>query len=259
MNFDNSLAVSAGFSVVPVVSIPRVQKDDDLADLISVACIDQGIKISEGDVLVVAQKIVSKAEGAFVDLNSVKPSAEASRVAAEVRKDSRLVHVILGQTRRIVRKAPGALITETVHGLICANAGVDASNGLGPDIVTLLPQDSDNSAQKLKEKLSLTFGADLSVIISDSFNRPWREGSVNVAIGTAGFFPLQKGKDYIDDSGRELKSTRVSIADEIASAAQLVMGESGGSPVALVRGIKLEKSNAGSAMLLRDPARDLFR
>lgn len=256
---NNSLALSSGFSVVPVKAIPRVRAGDDIANLIGNAITDQGIKITEGDLLVVAQKIVSKAEGAFVDLKSVQPDSTALRLAAEVRKDARLVHVILEQTRRVVRKAPGVLITETVHGLVCANAGVDSSNGLGPDIVTLLPDDSDRSARTLREGLSLRFESDISVIISDSFNRPWREGSINVAIGTSGFYPLQEGRDHIDDGGRRLKTTRVSIADEISSAAQLVMGESGGYPVALVRGLKLEKSNAGSAMLLRDPARDLFR
>ena len=250
-----SIAAPDGLTALPLKGIPRIESGDDLSGLIEQAAKRQEIDISGDDVLVVAQKVVSKAEGAFMDLRTVVPGDTATALAIEVDKDARLVEVILSQSRRIVRKTRGVLITETVHGLICANAGIDASNGLGPETVTLLPADSDASADRIRSH----FEVNPAVIISDSFNRPWREGSVNVAIGTAGFYPLLDGRGLADDTGRELKSTKVSLADEIASAAQLVMGETGGVPVAIVRGLRLQKSNAGSAVLLRDPARDLFR
>jgi coenzyme F420-0:L-glutamate ligase/coenzyme F420-1:gamma-L-glutamate ligase len=253
------MTARAGMTVTPLRDVPRVQPGDDLAALLVASAQAAHLSIGEDDVLVVAQKIVSKAEGAIMDLRRVRPGVLASQLALEVNKDPRLVEVILSQTSRIVRKVPGVLITETIHGLICANAGVDGSNGLGPDIVTLLPADADSSASRIREGIGAALGVRPGVIVSDSFNRPWREGSVNVAIGVAGFYPLLDSRGERDDVGRELKATIVSLADEIASAAQLVMGETGGIPAALVKGLSLQKSNAGSAMLKRDPARDLFR
>jgi coenzyme F420-0:L-glutamate ligase/coenzyme F420-1:gamma-L-glutamate ligase len=246
-------------TVTPVRGVPAVRPGDDLPALLAHAMRGEGLSVAAYDVLVVAQKVVSKAEGACVDLRQVKPRAAALELAAELGKDPRVVEVVLSQSVRIVRKGHGVLITETRHGFVCANAGVDASNALGPDILTLLPPDPDASAHRVRQGIGALMGVMPGVIVSDSFNRPWREGSVNVAIGTAGFYPLDDRRGQKDDAGRTLRVTLVSVADEIASAAQLVMGESGGVPAALVSGLTLQKSNAGSAVLRRDPAHDLFR
>ena len=246
-------------AVTALEGVPAVRPGDDLAALLAGAITASGLAISADDMLVVAQKVVSKAEGACVDLRQVTPGPGALELAAELDKDPRVVEVVLSQSRRIVRKARGVLITETLHGFICANSGVDASNSLGPDILTLLPADPDASARRLMDGIGSLTGIAPAVIISDSFNRPWREGSINVAIGTAGFYPLDDRRGETDDAGRALRSTVVSLADEVASAAQLVRGESGGVPAALVSGLSLKKSNTGSAVLLRDPALDLFR
>jgi coenzyme F420-0:L-glutamate ligase/coenzyme F420-1:gamma-L-glutamate ligase len=257
---EETMSASDGrITVTPVRGVPPVRPGDALPALLSNAMRGQGLGVAADDVLVVAQKVVSKAEGACVDLRQVKPGAAALELAAELGKDPRVVEVVLSQSTRIVRKARGVLITETHHGFVCANAGVDASNALGPDIVTLLPPDPDASARRLREGIGALLGVEPGVMVSDSFNRPWREGSINVAIGTAGFYPLDDRRGQTDDAGRTLRVTLVSVADEVASAAQLVMGESGGVPAAVVSGLSLKKSNAGSAVLKRDPALDLFR
>ncbi len=248
-----------GLQVFPVNGLPEVGKGADLAALIQNAISRSEIELLESDVLVVAQKIVSKAEGAVVDLSTVDPGPEAIGLAETVQKDARLVELILSQSRRIVRSVPGVLITETHHGLVCANAGIDASNSPGPEIVILLPEDPDRSARTLRDTLRKLTGVSVAVVISDTFNRPWRQGSVNVGIGTAGFEPLDDSRGLPDDAGRILRSTLVSAADEIASAAQLVMGESGGIPAAIVRGLRLLESESGSDALIREPERDLFR
>lgn len=248
-----------GLSVTPLTGIPAVQPGDDLAALIVSAISTNKRVLGDTDVIVVAQKVVSKAEGAVVRLDTVVPGKEATELGAKVHKDPRLVELILANSVRIVRSVPGVLITQTRQGFICANAGIDSSNSLGPATVILLPEDSDRSARQLREAIAARTGHALAVVISDSFNRPWRDGSINVAIGTAGFVPLDDKRGESDDSGKALRSTRVSIADEIASAAQLVMGESGGVPVAIVSGLELDASNEGSASLLRNPDRDLFR
>ncbi len=248
-----------GLEVKPVTGLPEVSPGDDLASQIIDSLERADLQLNATDVLVVAQKIVSKSEGAVVHLPSVDPGQEATALAAEVDKDPRLVELILSQSKRIVRSVPGVLITETHHGLICANAGIDASNTADPDTVILLPDDPDRSAHSLRESLFALTAVRCGVVVSDSFNRPWRQGSVNVAIGTAGFTPLDDIRGQADDAGRTLWSTIVSIADEVASAAQLVMGEAGGVPAALVRGLEVNASDTGSESLLRDPDRDLFR
>jgi coenzyme F420-0:L-glutamate ligase/coenzyme F420-1:gamma-L-glutamate ligase len=248
-----------GLTVVPLSGIPSVRPGDDLAQLIADAIRSVKLKLAESDILVVAQKVVSKAEGATVRLGDVIPGDEALAVAETVQKDPRLVEVILSESRRIVRSVPGILITETRHGLICANAGVDASNSLAEGIVVLLPRDPDSSAARIRSGIDERTGTKIGIIVSDTFNRPWRNGSINVAIGTAGFDPLDDQRGASDDAGHTLRVTIVSVADEVASAAQLVMGEAGGVPAALVRGLKFTRSDSGSGSLLRDPGRDLFR
>ncbi|NQW17076.1 MAG: coenzyme F420-0:L-glutamate ligase [Chloroflexi bacterium] len=246
---------SLGVFAIP--GIADIKPGDDLAGLICAAAAPIGVETN--DIVVVAQKVVSKAEGAIVRLSDITPSDEAVRVAEETGKSPALIEVILSQSQRIVRLQQGVLITETIHGFVCANAGVDASNIAGDDVVSLLPEDSDASAQRIRGALEERFSAHVGVIVSDSFNRPWRMGSVNVAIGVAGFDPLGDYRGQADDNGVQLKSTLVSVADEVASAAQLVMGEFGRVPVAIVRGLDLSQQDGNGQMLLRDAKRDLFR
>ncbi len=248
-----------GLNITPLTGIPAIQPGDDLAELLVAAIAGSDLSVGPDDVLVVAQKVVSKAEGAVVNLASIVPGEEARELATMVRKDPRLVEVILANSTRIVRKVPGVLITETRHGFICANAGVDASNSYRPDTVILLPEDPDRSARDLREGIASRTGLAPAVVISDTFNRPWRQGSINVAIGTAGFVPLQDSRGARDDNGAVLRATVVSVADEIAAAAQLVIGETGGVPAALVSGLELQTSDEGSASLLRRADTDLFR
>ncbi len=205
-------------------------------------------------ILVVAQKIVSKAEGQIVRLSEITPSPRALELARELGKEPQHTELVLREARRVVRTAPGVLITETRHGLICANSGVDLSNSPGEDLAVLLPLDPDASAERIRKAL----GADRAVIISDTFGRPWREGLVDVAIGIAGLAPL---RDYIgqtDRAGRELQVTVMARADQIAAAAGLLMGKDEGHPAVWVEGIPIE-GRGTLRDLLRDPARDLFR
>ncbi|MFP6680448.1 MAG: coenzyme F420-0:L-glutamate ligase [Dehalococcoidia bacterium] len=252
--------MQSSIEIIGVHGLPEVREGHDLAYLTHAACGAQGTKLEAGDIIVMAQKIVSKSEGAVVDLKTIKPSTRAVRLAQEVNKDPRLVEVILGQTAQIIRTAPGVLITETIHGLVCANAGVDSSNSVYNDQAITLPVDPDHSARSLFEALSELTGVRTPIIVSDSFGRPWREGSTNIAIGVAGIEPLQDSRGEVDDHGRKLKATVVAIADELAAAAQLVMGEFGRVPVAIVRGFYGRESELlGAKALQRNPKTDLFR
>ncbi|MCH7738785.1 MAG: coenzyme F420-0:L-glutamate ligase [Chloroflexi bacterium] len=243
--------------IIPLAPLPEVEAGADLGLLLLEAGPTDGFL--PGDLVVVAQKVVSKSEGAVVDLGEVSPSARASEIAAESGRDPRLIEVILQQARRIVKFERGVLITETHHGLVCANSGVDASNVPGDERVSVLPVDPDGSALAIRKVLEQSAGGRVGVIISDSFNRPWREGSINVAIGVSGFKPLQDRRGESDDYGRPLRATVVSVADEIASAAQLVIGETGRRPAAIVRGYSYDRSDGSGRDLMRDPATDLFR
>ncbi|MBT3941494.1 MAG: coenzyme F420-0:L-glutamate ligase [Chloroflexi bacterium] len=246
--------------IIGVEGLPEIREGDELASLIYEACGRQGTPLESGDVIVLAQKIVSKSEGAVVDLDTVTPSSRALELAEVVKKDPRLVEVILQQTANIIRSAPGVLITESIHGLVCANAGVDSSNTASNDQAITLPADPDGSARMLMNALGALTGVRTGVIISDSFGRPWREGSTNVAIGVAGIESLHDSRGQTDDHGRVLKATVVAVADELASAAQLVMGEFGRVPVAVVRGARLtESDSSGAKSLQRSPETDLFR
>jgi coenzyme F420-0:L-glutamate ligase/coenzyme F420-1:gamma-L-glutamate ligase len=252
--------MSLRIEIIAITGLPEVIDGDDLSVMIFDAARDQGCDFEEGDVVVIAQKIVSKSEGAIVDLKTVTPSKQAHELAETVQKDPRLVEVILQQSVQIVRAAPGVLITETIHGLVCANSGVDSSNSALDDQVIILPPDPDESARGLRSGLEKLAGVRIGVIVSDSFGRPWREGSTNVAVGIAGFEPLEDARGQGDDHGRVLRATVVAVADEIASASQLVMGEFGGIPAAIVRGAQITFSDSASAGLLqRSPETDLFR
>ncbi|MPZ24583.1 MAG: coenzyme F420-0:L-glutamate ligase [Dehalococcoidia bacterium] len=245
----------SGLQILPIQGIPEVRAGDDLAQQIS----DAGRPFETGDIVVVTQRVVSKAEGRLVDLASVDPSAFAIGFAERWEKDPRMVELVLRETRRIVRMERGIIISETHHGLICANAGIDASNVVGESMVCLLPEDPDASASRLREAMMGLGAPALAVIITDTFGRPWRVGQTNVAIGVAGMNPLL---DYIgsrDTQGRELRVTLIATADEIAGAAELVMGKVDEVPAAIVRGYQLDPAEGSAAELIREPEKDLFR
>jgi coenzyme F420-0:L-glutamate ligase / coenzyme F420-1:gamma-L-glutamate ligase len=240
-----------------------VQPGDDLAGLLIFACEQGGLAPLEGDVIVVAQKIVSKAEGRYVDLADVRASAQAQKLAVQVEKDPRLVEVILRESRRVVRQRPGVLIVEHRLGFIMANAGVDRSNvepGTGKEPVLLLPRDPDQSAAALRTRFEARFGSRLAIIISDSWGRPWRRGTVGVALGAAGIpvvLDLRGRRDLFD---QELRVTQTGFADEIASAASLLMGQANEAiPAVLVRGLSWQQPSAPAHALIRPPEEDLFR
>lgn len=250
--------VVSGFEILPVVGIGEISPDTDLAHEIQVALEAQATPLQDGDIVVVTQKIVSKAEGCVVALDSVEPSSLASQWAAVWNKDPRVVELVLRESRRIVRMDRGVIISETQHGLVCANAGVDCSN-VGGDRATLLPRDPDASAERLRAALSRASGARLGVIISDTFGRAWREGQTNVAIGVAGVEALRHFEGQFDPTGYELRVTRLATADELAGAAELVMGKVDGVPVALVRGLGRALGPGSARELVRPAANDLFR
>ncbi len=243
--------------VLPVGGIPEVQSGDDLAALISGATGNDFLEA--GDVVVVTHKVVSKAEGRLVDLGTVEPSALAKDFAARYDKDPRQIEVVLRESRRIVRMDRGIIISETHHGFVCANAGVDASNVPGSDTVCLLPRDPDASACRLRDALATSVGTDLAVVVSDSFGRPWRQGIANVAIGVAGMDPLADYRGHKDAHGRLLDASILAVADELASAAELVMGKTADIPVAVVRNYPYKKGHGAGRDLLMEPERDLFR
>jgi coenzyme F420-0:L-glutamate ligase/coenzyme F420-1:gamma-L-glutamate ligase len=248
-------------TLIGIEGIPDINPGDDLASYIIKASSDQHTPIQNGDILVVTQKIVSKAENRMVDLSTIEASPFAQQFAERWDKDPRLVEVVLREAKRVVRMDNGVLITETRHGFRCANSGVDASN-VGPptaDKVTLLPVDSDNSARGIQKRVKDLTGLKIPVIISDTFGRPWREGASNVAIGISGLDALRDYRGQTDDYGRELQSTTIAIADELASAAELVTNKLMRIPVAIVRGYSYPEGDSGVAPLIRDPDKDMFR
>ncbi len=237
----------------------EIRAGDSIGALICDSCARQQISIQDNDVLVVAQKIVSKAEGQVRSLPGVTPSARAFELGRELSKEPELVETILGESRRVVRSGGRALIVETHHGFVCANAGVDQSN-VGLRQITLLPKDPDRSARQLRSTIYQRTGKRVGVILSDSFGRPWRLGTVDVAIGVAGMAPIKDERGMQDRYGYELKAAVSAVADELAAAAELVMGKRDNVPVVLVRGYDLQIKEDGSAReLLRPEAEDLFR
>ena len=244
--------------IVSVPGLPEVTAGADLGALIVDALSASGFALETGDIVVVAQKVVSKAEGAVVALADVAPSARAREWASAHGGDPAVIEVVLRESRRLVRMERGIIISETHHGFICANAGVDASN-VPSGHVTVLPRDPDASANELQRTLSERAGCTLGVIVSDTFGRPWREGVVNVALGVAGLRPLLDYRGTRDRFGHLLHSTVIAVADEIAGAAELVMGKTAGMPVVVVRGAAAWIGEGTGAMLLRPPSMDLFR
>ena len=248
--------------ILAISGIPEVSVGDDIADLIKDGISRDGIGFCEGDIFVVTQKIVSKSEGMTVSLAAVVPSSEAIAISQKTNKDPRLVQLILNQSKEIVRldEERGILIMETHHGFICANAGIDASNVPGVDTVTLLPRDSDESARKIHRGLSLYTGSrNFSVVISDTFGRPWREGHLNFAVGSYGIAPIQDYRDTVDAVGKPLNVTMVATVDIIAAAADLVSGKATNTPVSIIRGLDYESSTGGMNVLIRHREKDLFR
>jgi coenzyme F420-0:L-glutamate ligase/coenzyme F420-1:gamma-L-glutamate ligase len=249
--------------VIGLAGIPEVVPGDDLPSLVcaAIARTPDALPLSMGDVLVVTQKVVSKAEGAIVDLTAVEPRPEAVDFARRWDRDARQVEIVLREARRVVRMANGVLITETAHGFVCANGGVDASN-VGPrsgDIVTLLPMDPDASATRIRAAVRARFGVDVPVVVSDSFGRPWRWGIVDVAIGVSGLAPLEDLRGVPDHDGRLMRSTVRAVADELASAAELAFGKTAGRPAAIVRGANPRRAEGSIRDTLMPADDDLFR
>lgn len=244
--------------IYAVRGLPEIEPGVSLAELILEGIRALRLLLQPADVVVITQKIVSKAEGRVIDLTQVAASQQARQLAERISFDPRHVQVILDESVRVVREAPRVLITETQHGFICANSGVDRSNSGGVERLVLLPRDPDASAGRLRDELTRLSGVAPGVIISDSFGRPWREGQVNVAIGAAGVESLRDYRGGADPDGYQLQGTVLAVADELASAAELVMGKLERVPAALVRGTQV--AGAGDARVLRrDPATDLFR
>jgi coenzyme F420-0:L-glutamate ligase/coenzyme F420-1:gamma-L-glutamate ligase len=244
--------------VIPLTGIPEVRPDDNIGRLI-VGAAAAGPGIENGDVVVVTQKIVSKAEGRVVPLEGIEPSAEAEALATATEKDPRLVELILRESRGVVRQRGPVLITETRHGFVCANAGIDSSN-VGPEgTVCLLPEDPDQSAREIRAEIQTRTGADVAVIISDTFGRPWREGHTNVAIGLAGMLPFVDYVGQTDPHGYELRVSTLCVADELAATAELVQNKLDGVPVAIVRGFAYHRGDGSAQDIVRARENDLFR
>ena len=247
-------------AIIPVKGIPDVNEGDNLGEIIVSKLKDQEESFQEGDVAVISQKVVSKAEGRIVNLSKVTPSTFAMVIAKESGKDPRQVEVILRESKKIIRMKAGHLITETRHGFICANAGVDASNvAKGKELVTLLPLDPDASASRIGKSIRKLTGKKIPVIITDTFGRAWRMGQVNFAIGVSGMKPIHDYKGTRDMYRHVLRVTEIAVADELASAGELVMNKADKVPVALVRGYKFRRANGSGKELLRPEEMDLFR
>ncbi len=247
--------------IIGITGIPEIRGGEALGGIITSAAQAQGTPLQSGDVLVVTQKIVSKAEHRLVNLKDVQPSAVAVNFAEQTHKDPRLVELILQESRSIVRMDTerGIIITETHHGFVCANAGIDASNVPGEDIVCLLPRDCDASARRIRAEIASS-GADVAVVVSDTFGRAWREGHANVAVGVAGMDPMNDYRGTLDAHGMVLKVTTIAAADELAAAAELVTAKSIQVPVAIARGYQYTPKDAAAVdALVRQRSRDLFR
>jgi coenzyme F420-0:L-glutamate ligase / coenzyme F420-1:gamma-L-glutamate ligase len=251
--------VTSRIELIGLEGVPEVVPGADLAALIADAAASPGVGLADADVLVVTQKIVSKAEGRLVELAAVEPSDFARAWASQWGKDPRQVELVLRESASIVRMGPGGLIiSRTRHGFVCANAGVDVSNVGGGEVASLLPEDPDASARRIREGLRTRTGFSPAIVISDSFGRPWRNGIVNVAIGSAGIEALLDLRGTPDASGREMQATVIAVADELASAADLAGGKVEQRPVVLVRGVSWRPSAEGASVLVMGAERDLF-
>ena len=244
--------------LLPLLGLGEIRQGDDLESLFLAAAAKTVLEFENGDVIAIAQKIVSKSEGCIVDLSSVTPSMRAKRLAAKRNRDPRLVEVILRESRRIVRDDP-VIITETHHGFVCANSGVDHSNVPGQEAVALLPVDPDISAAQIAARLRDRTGKQIGVLITDTFGRPWRLGLVNVAIGAAGLPVLLDLRGTRDRDGKRLQASVIAIADELAAAAGLLMGKAAGIPAVIIRGFKYKPAADFARRIIRPANEDLFR
>ena len=246
--------------VIGIEGMPEIRPGDDLAALLTGAAQEQGVPLENGDVIVVTQKVVSKAEGRVMSYEGVEPSPLALTITEGHRRDPRHTEVVLRESRRIVRMDRGVIISETHHGFVCANAGIDASNIPGSDTLCLLPVDSDLSARRIRDSVRELLGVDVAVVISDTFGRPWRNGATNVAIGVAGIDPILSYVGQEDAHGNLMHTTEIAVADELAAAAELVTGKVLGVPVTIIRGYPFAAGDdVGIQRLVRTGDRDLFR
>lgn len=244
--------------VLPLRGIPEVKEGDDLVELVLSAATATRIRIMNRDIFVVKQKIVSKAEGRLVQLASVRPREAARNLAKRQGKDPRIVELILRESKRVVRAGHGVIITETKHGYVCANSGVDRSN-VGPGYAALLPSDPDGSARRLRKEIEVRTGSKVAVVITDTFGRPWRKGQTDIAIGCSGIKPLRSYVGRKDRFGYNLRVTEPAVVDEVAGAAELVAGKLSGVPVVILRGLAYERSDQGVSSLIMEKELDLFR
>lgn len=245
--------------IIGLEGMPLIKEGDDIGALILDAAQRQGMKLGEGDIVVVTQKIISKSEGRILDLSRIVPSPFALHIAKQTGRDPRHVEVILRESKRIVKMQDQHLIVETRHGFVCANGGVDKSNVEGEECVSFLPVDPDESARRIRATIRRLSGVDVAVIISDTFGRPWRIGHVNVAIGVSGMKPIIDYRGQRDMFNYVLTVTLMAVADEIASAAELVMNKSDGVPVAIFKGYSYKKEEGKGTELIRPAELDLFR
>lgn len=251
------MSAAAELRVLPVVGLPEFAEGMQVGVEIA-----QRTELRDQDVVVVSQKVVSKAEGRLRRLSSVVPGPEAQRLAAELDKDPALVQLVLEESREVLRAERGVLVVETGHGLVCANAGIDRSNLPDADAVCLLPEDPDDSARRIREELREVAGVRLAVIVADSFGRAWRQGQAEIAIGCAGLIPLDDWRGRADASGRELEATQIAVADQVAAAADLVRDKTSRVPAAVVRGLGryvTDEDGPGAAAVRRPRDEDLFR
>jgi len=249
------------FSAIGITRLPEIHDGDNLGQMIAEAARNQGTPLIDGDILIVTQKVVSKAEGMLVSLDTVTPSEFAREYAANADRDPRLIELVLRESRSIVRmdQDRGVLITETKHGFVCANAGIDQSNIPDEDVVCLLPVDPDASARRIREEIREVTGIAPPIIISDTFGRAWREGHVNFAIGVAGMNPLKDYRGTEDANGRIMHVTTIAVADELAATAEMITAKAINVPVALIRGMPYQPEVGATAPLIRDRTRDMFR
>jgi coenzyme F420-0:L-glutamate ligase / coenzyme F420-1:gamma-L-glutamate ligase len=259
LRYDGSALAKVTLEIIPVHGLPEIRPGDDLVGLLLDSLGHVHERLTAGDVVVIAQKVVSKSEGRLVRLAEVVPSERARAMADESGKDPRQLEVVLSETKQILRWERGVLICETRHGFVCANAGVDRSNAGAPDTVVLLPVDPDASAARLRSEIASRAQVPVAVMITDTFGRAWREGHTNVAIGIAGLPALKRYIGQRDPEGYELRVTEIAVADEIAAAAELVMGKLDRCPVAIVRGLAYDESDETAQEYVRPAARDLFR
>ena len=254
---------AGALTVIPIHDLPMVQPGDDLVAIVTAAMDKADLTFEEDDVLVLAQKIISKSEGRFASLNDMEPSAQAIEIAKETGKEPDFVEMVLSQSNDVVRTGPNVLIVEAFTGIVMANAGIDRSNierGHGDDIALLLPLDSDVSARKLRDEFNAQSGKTIAVVIADSVGRAWRYGTSAMAIGCAGLEPLDDQRGDVDMFGHTLEVTEIALADQVSSAANLVMGEATeGIPAAIVRGLSFPRSDRPSSVLIRKKEEDLFR